>query len=94
MAVNTISTSMGMRMLKPLTWMSCSSMMFSRPTWMRGWRSGSSLMAKMPRCVRGMMPKWITSSSAYVSFCVAALMGSMSPIRSAMDVSGVASFSP
>ena len=30
---------------------------------MRGCRSGSSLMAKMPRLVRGTMPKWMTSSS-------------------------------
>jgi hypothetical protein len=50
-------------------------------------------MAKMPRLVRGMMPKWITSGSAYVSLRVAALIGSMSPRRSAIETSGVASFS-
>ncbi len=48
----------------PLTWISRSSRMLSKPTWMRGARSGNSLMAKIPRLVRGTMPKWITSGSA------------------------------
>ena len=60
---------------------------------MRGWRSGSSLIAKMPRLVRGTMPKWMTSSSEYERRSVAALIGSMSPMRSAIVTSGVASFS-
>ena len=37
-------------------WMSCSSSTFSSETWMRSARSGSSLMAKMPRLVRGTRP--------------------------------------
>ncbi len=60
---------------------------------MRGCRSGSSLIAKIPRFVRGMIPKWMTSSSEYERRSVAALIGSTSPIRSAMVTSGVASFS-
>ena len=82
-----------MRTGKPRICRSRSSRMLNRPTWMRGARSGSSLMAKMPRLVRGTMPKWITSGSAKVSRRVAALMGSMSPSRSAIETSGVASFS-
>ncbi len=50
-------------------------------------------MAKMPRLVRGMMPQWMTSVLEISSFSRAALIGSMSPIRSAMETSGVASFS-
>jgi len=51
------------------------------------------LIAKMPRLVRGTIPKWMTSGSAKVSLRVAALIGSMSPKRSAIETSGVASFS-
>jgi len=67
--------------------------MFSRPTWMRCDRSGSSLIAKMPRLVRGTNPKFNASSSSSVTRRDAALIGSTSPMRSAIVTSGVASFS-
>src|SRR6202035_561414 len=59
-----------MRTGKPRICRSRSSRMLNRPTWMRGERSGSSLIAKMPRLVRGTMPKWMTSGSAKVSLRV------------------------
>ena len=59
---------------------------------MRAGRSGSSLIEKMPRCVRGTSPKWIVCSSPRYRPS-ATRMGSTSPIRSATDASGVASFS-
>jgi hypothetical protein len=60
---------------------------------MRAGRSGSSLIANRPRLLRGTRPKCTTSGSAKVRRRVAALIGSMSPMRSAIEVSGVASFS-
>jgi hypothetical protein len=73
--------------------MSRSSITFSIATWIRSARSGSSLMATMPRWLRGMSPKWMVSGSPSVRPS-ATLTGSMSPIRSPTLVSGVASFSP
>ena len=73
--------------------MSRSSSTFSSATWMRSARSGSSFSEKMPRLVRGTMPKWMVSGSPSVRPS-ATLTGSMSPIRSPTLVSGVASFSP
>ena len=49
--------SRGTRTGKPRIWRSRSSRILSRPTWIRGARSGSSLMAKMPRLVRGDDPE-------------------------------------
>ena len=72
--------------------MSRSSMTFSSATWMRSARSGSSLMATMPRCALGTSPKWMVSGSPSVRPC-ATFTGSTSPIRSPTEVSGVASFS-
>ena len=72
--------------------MSRSSMTLSMATWMRSARSGSSLMATIPRWLRGMRPKWIVSGSPRLRPS-ATLMGSTSPMRSATEVSGVASFS-
>ena len=60
---------------------------------MRSARSGSSLSVKMPRLVRGMSPNaMVDTSDRYRPS--ATLMGSTSPMRSAMVMSGVASFSP
>lgn len=64
-------------------------MTLSIETWMRSARSGSSLMAMMPRCARGMSPKWMVSGSPRLAS--ATFIGSMSPTRSATEVSGVAS---
>ncbi len=72
--------------------MSRSSITLSIATWMRSARSGSSLMATMPRCDRGIRPKWIVSGSPRLRPS-ATFIGSTSPIRSATLVSGVASFS-
>ena len=49
-------TSISIRIGNPRIWKSRSSRMFSSPTWMRGCRSGSSLMAKMQRLLRGTRP--------------------------------------
>ena len=68
-------------------------MMLNRPTWIFPARSGSSLMAKMPRLARG---KQAVVNGQFVGESRpprAALMGSTSPIMSAMVTSGVASFS-
>ena len=43
--------------------MSRSSITLSIATWMRSARSGSSLIATMPRWLRGIRPKWIVSGS-------------------------------
>ncbi len=51
-----------------------------------------NVMQKMPRLVRGSRPKWIVSSSARERPW-ATFTGSTSPMRSAMETSGVASFS-
>ena len=64
LAENTSKMSKGIRTGKPRIWRSRSSRMLSSTTWIRGARSGSSLMAKIPRLVRGMTPKWMTSGSA------------------------------
>ena len=72
--------------------MSRSSITLSIATWMRSARSGSSLMATMPRCPRGTSPKWIVSGSPSARPS-ATFIGSTSPMRSATLVSGVASFS-
>ncbi len=72
--------------------MSRSSITLSIATWMRSARSGSSLIATMPRWLRGMRPKWIVSGSPSERPS-ATFIGSTSPIRSATLVSGVASFS-
>ena len=72
--------------------MSRSSITLSIDTWMRSARSGSSLIATMPRCARGIRPKAMVSGSPRLRPS-ATLMGSMSPTRSATLVSGVASFS-
>ena len=72
--------------------MSRSSMTLSIATWMRSARSGSSLIATMPRWLRGMRPKWIVSGSPSRRPS-ATRIGSTSPMRSATLVSGVASFS-
>ena len=55
-ADKTIWMSRGSRIGNPRIWMSFSSRMFRSPTWILGWRSGSSLIAKMPRLVRGTIP--------------------------------------
>jgi hypothetical protein len=60
---------------------------------MRSARSGSSLIAKMPAVRARHEPVVIVSSSRGIGPS-ATLIGSTSPIRSAIDVSGVASFSP
>ena len=70
--------------------MSRSSMTLSIATWMRSARSGSSLIATMPRWLRGMSPKWIVSGSPSRRPS-ATRIGSTSPMRSATLVSGVAS---
>ena len=49
-------------------------------------------MQKIPRWVRGTSPKWMVNSSER-SRPSATFTGSTSPIRSAMETSGVASFS-
>ncbi len=49
-------------------------------------------MATMPRWLRGMRPKWIVSGSPSERPS-ATFIGSTSPMRSATEVSGVASFS-
>ncbi len=72
--------------------MSRSSITLSIATWIRSARSGSSLIATMPRWLRGISPKWIVSGSPRVRPS-ATFIGSTSPIRSATEVSGVASFS-
>ena len=72
--------------------MSRSSITLSSATWIRSARSGSSLIAMMPRCARGTSPKWMVSGSPSERPW-ATLTGSTSPIRSATAVSGVASFS-
>ena len=72
--------------------MSRSSITLSMETWIRSARSGSSLIATMPRCERGMRPKWMVSGSPSRRPS-ATFMGSTSPMRSATEVSGVASFS-
>ena len=72
--------------------MSRSSITLSIATWMRSARSGSSLIATMPRWPRGTSPKWIVSGSPSARPS-ATFIGSTSPIRSATLVSGVASFS-
>ena len=59
---------------------------------MRSARSGSSLIATIPRCARGTRPKWMVSGSPRLRPS-ATLTGSTSPIMSATEVSGVASFS-
>ena len=61
-------------------------------TWIRSARSGSSLIATMPRWERGISPKWMVSGSPS-DRPSATFIGSTSPIRSATEVSGVASFS-
>ena len=72
--------------------MSRSSITLSIATWMRSARSGSSLMATMPRWLRGIRPKWMVSGSPSERPS-ATFIGSTSPMRSATEVSGVASFS-
>ena len=72
--------------------MSRSSITLSIATWMRSARSGSSLIATIPRWERGIRPKWIVSGSPSERPS-ATFIGSTSPIRSATLVSGVASFS-
>jgi hypothetical protein len=72
--------------------MSRSSITFNIATWIRSARSGSSLIATMPRWLRGISPKWIVSGSPRWRPS-ATFIGSTSPIRSATEVSGVASFS-
>ena len=72
--------------------MSRSSITLSIATWIRSARSGSSLIATIPRWLRGMSPKWIVSGSPSERPS-ATFIGSTSPIRSATEVSGVASFS-
>ena len=72
--------------------MSRSSITLSIATWIRSARSGSSLIATIPRWVRGIRPKWMVSGSPSVRPS-ATFIGSTSPIRSATEVSGVASFS-
>ena len=47
--------------------MSRSSITFSIATWMRSARSGSSLIATIPLCERGISPKWIVSGSPEVA---------------------------
>ena len=49
-------------------------------------------MATMPRWLRGIRPKWMVSGSPS-DRPSATFIGSTSPIRSATEVSGVASFS-
>src|SRR5438874_10230105 len=68
-------------------------MMLNSPTWILPERSGSSLIAKIARFARGSSPKCIVSSSDNRCPPRAALMGSTSPMMSAMVTSGVASFS-
>src|SRR6266511_273170 len=68
-------------------------MMLKSPTWIFPARSGSSLIAKMPRLARGSSPKCIVSSSDRRCPPRAALIGSTSPMISAIVTSGVASFS-
>ncbi len=72
--------------------MSRSSITLSSATWMRSARSGSSLIATMPRWLRGTSPKWMVSGSPRLRPS-ATFIGSTSPIRSPTLVSGVASFS-
>ena len=72
--------------------MSRSSITLSIATWIRSARSGSSLIATMPRWLRGISPKWMVSGSPSERPS-ATFIGSTSPIRSATLVSGVASFS-
>ena len=72
--------------------MSRSSITLSIATWIRSARSGSSLIATIPRWLRGISPKWIVSGSPRLRPS-ATFIGSTSPIRSATEVSGVASFS-
>ena len=72
--------------------MSRSSITLSIATWIRSARSGSSLIATMPRWLRGIRPKWMVSGSPSERPS-ATFIGSTSPIRSATLVSGVASFS-
>ena len=67
--------------------MSRSSITLSIATWMRSARSGSSLMATIPRWQRGISPKWMVSGSPRVRPS-ATFIGSTSPIRSATEVSG------
>ena len=72
--------------------MSRSSITLSSATWIRSARSGSSLIATMPRWLRGTSPKWMVSGSPRLRPS-ATFIGSTSPIRSPTLVSGVASFS-
>ena len=67
--------------------MSRSSITLSIATWIRSARSGSSLIATMPRWLRGISPKWIVSGSPSERPS-ATFIGSTSPIRSATLVSG------
>ena len=72
--------------------MSRSSITLSSATWIRSARSGSSLIATMPRWLRGTRPKWMVSGSPRLRPS-ATFIGSTSPMRSPTLVSGVASFS-
>ena len=91
-AVATRKTSSGSRTLWPRICMSRSSRRLSSPTCMRSARSGSSFIAKMPRLTLGTRPQCRASSSERQRPS-ATFIGSISPIRSAMVMSGVASFS-
>ena len=62
--------------------MSRSSITLSIATWIRSARSGSSLIATMPRWERGISPKWMVSGSPS-DRPSATFIGSTSPIRSA-----------
>src|SRR6059058_6081636 len=65
-------------------------MMLKSPTWILPAKSGSSLIAKIPRLARGSSPKCMVSSSESRCPPRAALLGSTSPMISAMVTSGVA----
>ena len=85
--------SSGSLTLNPRIWISFSSRIENKDTWILGCKSGNSFRTKIHLWALGIKPKWMTSSSEYDNLRLVALIGSISPIKSETVTSGVASFS-